>query len=69
MNQDIVAGKWKEIKGKLTQQWGNITDNDITQMKGTHEELQGLLQSKYGYQKDKAQKEIDTFLKLNGWDD
>lgn len=69
MNQDIVSGKWQEIKGKVKQQWGNLTDDEITKMKGTHEELQGLLQKKYGYQKDAAEKEIDVFLTKNGWKD
>jgi uncharacterized protein YjbJ (UPF0337 family) len=69
MNNDIVSGKWQEIKGKLKQQWGNLTDDEITKMQGTHEELQGLLQKRYGYQKDAADKEIDHFLKVNGWDE
>lgn len=67
MNQDIIAGKWKEVKGKVKQQWGNITDDEITQLKGTREELQGLIQKKYGYQKDKTEKEIDDFISKNGW--
>lgn len=69
MNQDIVSGKWKEVKGKIHQQWGEITNDDVARMKGTQEELQGLLQKKYGYQRDAAEKEIDTFLKKNGFDE
>jgi uncharacterized protein YjbJ (UPF0337 family) len=68
MNQDIISGKWQEIKGKVKQQWGNLTDDEITQMKGNHEELQGLLQKRYGYEKDAAEKQIDSFIKLNGCD-
>jgi uncharacterized protein YjbJ (UPF0337 family) len=67
MNKDIIQGNWKEIKGKLTQQWGNLTDDDITHMKGTRQELQGMLQKKYGYQQDRIEKEIDNFLKQNGY--
>ena len=67
MNSDIISGNWKEIKGKVTQQWGNITNDDITHMHGTHDELEGLLQKKYGYEKDAAQKEIDNFIKQYGW--
>lgn len=67
MNQDIISGKWHEVKGKLKQQWANFTDDDIEKMQGTHEALQGLLQKKYGYQKDAAEKEIDNFIKTNGW--
>ncbi len=65
MNQDIISGKWNEIKGKVHQQWGAITDDEIAKMKGTQEELQGLLQKKYGYQKEAAQEEIDKFVRKN----
>jgi len=67
MNQDIIQGKWHEIKGKLVQQWGKLTDDEVTKMQGTHEELSGILQKKYGYQKDEAEKEINTFLDKNNW--
>lgn len=49
MNKDIVKGNWKEIAGKLKQQWGKFTDNDITEMQGSREELEGKLQATYGY--------------------
>lgn len=67
MNKDIISGKWKEIKGKIKQQWGKFTDDEITQMKGTYEELSGILQKKYGYKKDEANKEIDDFIDRQGW--
>lgn len=67
MNQDIVKGKWLEIKGKLKQQWGDLTDDEVTQMKGSYEELKGVLQQKYGYEKEKAEKEIRAFLDKHNW--
>jgi uncharacterized protein YjbJ (UPF0337 family) len=67
MNEDIIKGKWHEIKGQLKQQWGKLTDDEITQMRGSYEELEGILQKKYGYQKDQAEKEIETFLNRNKW--
>lgn len=68
MNKDIISGKWQEIKEKLKQQWRSLNDEDIAKMQGTHEGLQGLLQMKYGYQRNEAKKEIEKFLKINGWD-
>lgn len=68
MNQDIISSKWHEVQGKIKQQWDNFTDDEIAQMLGTYQELQGMLKRRYGYQKMKAEKEIDNFLKLNGWD-
>ena len=69
MNKDIIKGKWHEIKWKLKNQWGNLTDDEITQINGSFEELEGILQKKYGYQKDQAQKEIQEFLDKNNWKD
>lgn len=66
MNKDIIKGKWTEIKGKIKEQWGKFTDDEVLKMKGSEEELSGALQKKYGYEKDKASGEIDKFLeKLN----
>ena len=67
MNKDIIKGKWKEIKGQLKQQWGKLTDDDIEKMQGNYEELEGVLQKNYGYQKDQAQKEIEAFVEKNHW--
>lgn len=67
MNKDIVKGNWKEIKGKLKQQWGKLTDDQITQMNGTYDELEGALQKNYGYQKDEVKRQIDTFIEKNRW--
>lgn len=65
MDKDIIKGNWKEIKGKLRQQWGKLTDDDVAKMKGSYEELEGLLQKSYGYQKDQVKKEINKFLDKN----
>lgn len=68
MNKDIVKGHWKEIKGKVKQQWGKLTDDDVSRMQGTYDELEGVLQKKYGYQKDKIEKEIESFIEKNHFD-
>lgn len=68
MNTDIIQGKWTEVKGKLRQQFGKLTDDEIQTMRGTNEELVGKLQKAYGYEKAKAQEEIDNFVKRNDFD-
>lgn len=65
MNTDIVKGHWNEIKGKIKQQWGKFTDDDVQVMEGNYDELTGALQKKYGYQKDEAEEHVDKFLKEN----
>ena len=62
MNEDILQGKWKEIKGRVKEQWGKLTDDDIAEVEGIQEKLQGLLQTKYGYSKEKAQEECSKFI-------
>jgi uncharacterized protein YjbJ (UPF0337 family) len=62
MNKDILKGNWQEIKGKLKQQWGKLTDSEITQMEGSYDELTGKLQQAYGYKKEQAEEEIKKFL-------
>jgi uncharacterized protein YjbJ (UPF0337 family) len=69
MNKDIMKGKWNIIKGKVKQQWGKLTDDDVTQVQGSYDILSGTLQKKYGYQKDQAEKEINSFLDKNSLDD
>ena len=62
MNWDRVEGNWKEFKGKVQQQWGKLTDDDLDVIGGKRQELEGRLQKHYGYAKDKAEKEIDSWL-------
>src|SRR5660398_225062 len=62
MNEDVLKGKWKEIKGGVKAKWGKLTDDDLTQVEGNKEQLLGLLQQKYGYAKDKAEQEYKDFI-------
>jgi uncharacterized protein YjbJ (UPF0337 family) len=61
MNKDILAGNWKQFAGKVKQQWGKLTDDEITQINGRSEELAGRLQEKYGYTKQEAENQINQF--------
>jgi uncharacterized protein YjbJ (UPF0337 family) len=63
MNWDRIEGNWKEFKGKAQQQWGKLTNDDLDVLNGSREELEGVIQKRYGYAKDKAREEIDTWLK------
>jgi uncharacterized protein YjbJ (UPF0337 family) len=61
MNWDIIKGNWKQITGQVKQKWGKLTDDDLTVIAGKRDELAGILQKKYGYGKDQAEKEVDDF--------
>jgi uncharacterized protein YjbJ (UPF0337 family) len=62
MNPDILKGKWNEMKGDVRTRWGKLTDNDVTQIQGQAEKLIGLLQQRYGYKREQAEKEFTEFL-------
>ncbi|MES2625063.1 MAG: CsbD family protein [Pseudomonadota bacterium] len=61
-NEDIVQGKWKQLKGKVQAQWGKLTNDDVDQIQGTQKELVGLLQERYGYEREYAEKELKSWL-------
>jgi uncharacterized protein YjbJ (UPF0337 family) len=65
MNGDVFEGKWKQLRGQIQKNWGDLTDNDLDKIKGSRTEFEGLLQERYGYTKDKAKTELDSFLKAN----
>ncbi|MBP2667009.1 MAG: hypothetical protein H6Q76_1989 [Firmicutes bacterium] len=65
MNEDIFEGKWHELKGGVKEKWGKLTDDDLDIVDGKAEKLQGLLQTKYGYSKDKAKEEYEGFINGN----
>jgi uncharacterized protein YjbJ (UPF0337 family) len=54
MNEDILRGKWREIMGRVKENFGKLTDNDLGKIEGKKEKLFGILQKKYGCIKDKA---------------
>jgi uncharacterized protein YjbJ (UPF0337 family) len=62
MNWDRVQGSWKQMTGKVKEKWGNLTDDDLTQIDGNREQLEGKIQARYGYAKDKAKQEVDDWL-------
>jgi uncharacterized protein YjbJ (UPF0337 family) len=62
MNQDVFAGKWKQLKGRAREWWGRLTDDEIDQVEGNAERLAGLLQERYGYSREEAEREIERRL-------
>ena len=63
MNEDILAGKWKQAKGHVRNWWGKLTDDDVDQLTGKSEQLAGKLQERYGWSRDRAYDEINRRLR------
>jgi uncharacterized protein YjbJ (UPF0337 family) len=58
MNTLSMKGSWKEAAGKLKQQYGNLTNDDLLFIAGKEEELLGRLQHKIGSTKEEIRKLI-----------
>ncbi len=52
MNSTVIKGNWNELKGKLKQKYGNLTDDDLIYSEGKEDEMLGRLQKKLGKSKD-----------------
>jgi uncharacterized protein YjbJ (UPF0337 family) len=63
MNWEQIQGRWKQWKGHAKEKWGKLTDDDLMKIAGKREQLAGLLQERYGYAKDEADKELDEFAR------
>jgi uncharacterized protein YjbJ (UPF0337 family) len=61
MNWDRIEGNWKQLKGKVKEEWGKLTDDDIDRIAGQRDQLAGRLQETYGIGKDEAEEQIDRF--------
>jgi uncharacterized protein YjbJ (UPF0337 family) len=61
MNWDTIKGNWHQLKGKVKEQWGDLTDVDLTRAEGSQEQLIGIVQERYGLAKDEAQRQVDDW--------
>ena len=58
---DYFKGKWKEFKGKVKEEWGDLTDDDLNEINGKREKLAGRLQARYGWEETRINQELDRF--------
>jgi uncharacterized protein YjbJ (UPF0337 family) len=61
MNSDTLKGKWKQLKGEAKIRWGRLTDDDLDQVDGAMDKLEGKLQERYGWSRDQVAREIEEF--------
>ena len=62
MNEDILKGQWKQLRGQIKEWWGVLTDDDLDKIDGQRDQLIGKLQDKYGFTKEQATRELDDRL-------
>ena len=61
MNWDRIEGNWKQAKGKVKEQWGKLTDDDIALVNGKRDQLTGRIQERYGIGKDEAERQVSDW--------
>jgi uncharacterized protein YjbJ (UPF0337 family) len=65
MNEDRMEGNWKQFKGKVKEQWGKLTDDDLDVIAGKREQLLGRIQQRHGLAKEDAEREVESFERRN----
>jgi uncharacterized protein YjbJ (UPF0337 family) len=63
MDWNRVEGNWKQVKGKVKEKWGRLTDDDLDVINGRQDQLEGKIQERYGIAKDQAKKDVDAWFK------
>ena len=67
MDWNRVEGNWKQVKGKVKEKWGNLTDDDLTTINGKRDQLEGNIQERYGLAKDQVKRDVDTWYNGQTW--
>ncbi|HWF99154.1 MAG TPA: CsbD family protein [Steroidobacteraceae bacterium] len=67
MNNDRAAGQWKQLKGSIKEQWGKLTDDEISQLEGHGDQLAGRLQERYGLAREEAERQAREFQTRHNW--
>ena len=62
MNWDTIKGHWSQMTGKVKEEWGDLTDDDLTEAAGERDQLVGKIQARYGVAKDEAERQVDSFV-------
>lgn len=61
MNRDQIQGDWQQLSRKLKEKWKKLTDADLIAIAGNRHRLEDILHDRYGYEKDRAEIELDRF--------
>jgi len=61
MNWDQIKGDWNQLSPRLKHKWNKLTDAELKAIGGKRDQLESVLQSRYGYEKERAVMELDKF--------
>jgi uncharacterized protein YjbJ (UPF0337 family) len=61
MNRDTIEGNWKQVKGRVKERWGKLTDDELDQIEGNYDILLGKIQKAYGLSRDEVERDLSRF--------
>jgi uncharacterized protein YjbJ (UPF0337 family) len=67
INSDTIQGNWQQLKGKIKEQWGKLTDDDLTYLEGKQDQLAGKIQERYGIAREEAERQVQDFRTRHKW--
>jgi uncharacterized protein YjbJ (UPF0337 family) len=63
MNEDTLKGQWNQLKGKVREKWGMLTNDDLNVIQGQSTQLVGRIQERYGIARDEAERQVKDWLR------
>ena len=63
MNEDVLKGQWLQLKGKVREKWGKLTNDDLEKVQGRTEQLVGRIQERYGIARTEAERQVNEWIK------
>ena len=63
MNEAILTGQWMQLKGKVREKWGKLTNDDLDEIQGRAQQLVGRVQERYGIARDEAERQVNEWIR------
>ena len=62
MNRDTLKGRWIQLKGRIRERWGELTDDDMDRIAGNWDQLVGRIQERYGHRREEIERDLDQLM-------
>ena len=59
LNEQVVKGNWTELRGRVKDRWGSLTDDDLVRAEGQVDTLVGIIQQRTGESREHIEHELD----------
>ena len=64
MDMNVIKGRWKQLRGRVQEEWGRLTDRDLVRVRGRRDRLVGRIQELYGIARGKVERQLARLEKL-----